>query len=337
MKRKESTYQTCWLCGGTLRTERLQTHVSEKCPNRAVSVSFADILTPKSVPDWLLDVAENGMPKVLPISDILRNSCFYPASGFDASPIIIANGFVHSFVFADYGTSKSDYMRAISISGFRGYRCREAREVQKKDIVPDSWMPSIPSRFDESRGLERLMDAQSRCEAFGHWTIWERLEGFDDRHGPSVFSLLFLGGEGIAAYEGLYNRNGIQPAICALIQPGHCFGNNWTNFWKEDAPFWRTVTSRQTSPDYILIGAAGDWSPTEDCVCPFGGYSFLRRAQTFKPVTRNQGVLLDFAGGELDCEVYAYTDLSHTIDLFGANRQIVAPCGAMPLSKQISA
>ena len=152
---------------------------------------------------------------------LLDDSCYYPASGLDASPVIILNGFIHSFVCVDYSVKRDDYIMVLEQSGFKGYNRILSRDIAKDEVLPPQWMmPLIPPNLHEQ--VHRiLMEARRHCTPFGHWSIWQRHNTCDDRVGPPIFSLFFLAGEGIASFQGLYVWNHIAPKVCALIQPGY--------------------------------------------------------------------------------------------------------------------
>lgn len=274
--------EICPQCRKQVRPDRIASHLTLRCEKRPASCTFSDIFPRRPVPAWITQAVSTASTR-FPLMEILRESCFYPASGLDASPVIIANGFVHSFIYADYGIKKDAYIKAINQTGFRGYSCVLNRDIIKDEIVPPAWTPRMPTAFDEWNGFNRLMEAQSKCEPFGHWTIWQRLDDFDDRIGPSLFSFFFLAGEGVATYQGLYDRYRTVPTILAIIQPGHAFGFNWTNFFDPRAPFWQAVESGDNTPDYLLVGNAGSLPPTDDYQSPYAGYHFVRRTTIFQP------------------------------------------------------
>jgi len=284
---KEGALQPCPLCGNLIRASRLSKHTEHKCERLPRPHPYATVLPHVSIPEWLERYASaSRLPPLIPIKDILRESCFYPSSGLDSSPVLLANGCTHSFIYVDYGTSRDDFFRTIRFPGFSPYKPILARDVERHEIVPDGWMPQLPQWFDNPGfdGRQRLIEAQSRCRPFGHWSIWQRLEKRDERVGPRLFSFLFLAGEALASYQGLYNRNEITPKILAIIQAGHACGDNWTNFNDPRAPLWDAVSHGTGLPEYLLLGSYGGTSISEDC--PFDGYAFIRKTWTYEDRTK---------------------------------------------------
>jgi hypothetical protein len=217
------------------------------------------------------------LPVPIPLGDLLRESCFYPSSGLDGSPVLLANGCVHSFVYVDYGTSRDAVLGALSSPGFKHYKLVLQRDVAKQELVPEGWTPTVRYWFEDPGAHGRLMTAQQACEPFGVWSIWRRVEEQNEREGPLLFSFLFLGGEALACYDGTYRRARIAPKIVALIQPGHAFGGNWTDFTNPWGPFWQALSEDHAFPEYLLIGS---YDRRRSELCPFDEYEHLRTAWT---------------------------------------------------------
>lgn len=266
----------CPQCGNAIHSRRLERHLAEKCGARAHP--FAAFLPHVAVPKWLRGVADRQeLPIPIPLEHVLAESCFYPSSGLDGSPVLLANGCVHSFVYVDYGTSRDAVLRALSSPGFKHYRLLLQRDVARQELVPEGWSPTVRYWFDDPGAHGRLITAQQACEPFGVWSIWRREDERNEMAGPLLFSFLFFGGEALAVYDGLYRRVGVVPKVMALIQPGHACGGNWTNFTDPAGPFWRAVTEHCAFPDYLLMGSYGQRRPERS---PFDGYERLRTART---------------------------------------------------------
>jgi hypothetical protein len=273
--------QHCPRCGNVVRSLRIKKHLAEKCGMGPRAHPYARALPHVPVPEWLrrLDDLER-LPVPIPLEDVLAESCFYPSSGLDGSPVLLANGCVHSLVYVDYGTTRDAVLRALSSPGFKHYRLLLQRDIQRKELVPEGWTPTVRYWFDDPGAQARLQYAQQMCEPFGVWSIWHRAEGRDERTGPLLFSFLFLGGEALACYDGTYRRMRIHPKIMALIQPGHACGGNWTDFTNPTGPLWQALLEDRAFPEYLLIGGYDQRSSER---CPFDGYRHLRTAWTHEP------------------------------------------------------
>jgi len=287
---KEPELKVCPLCKKLVNAHKLERHIRDKCELRPCPYPhphpYNTVLPLEPMPLWLERLSrERNLPKTIPLKDLLCNSCFYPSSGLDSSPVILANGCVHSFVFVDYSTTREKLLNALSPQGFSPYKALLSRDVAMHEVAPDGWFPSNPQRFNNPGfgDYERLDYARKRCKPFGHWSVWQRKDTHSDLAGPRLFSFLFLGGEGLACYEGMYRRNDITPKAIALIQPGHAMGDNWTAFTDPEAPLWSTVREGGSFPNYLLIGRWGEsrYPPRSECErecerkCEFKGYEYL--------------------------------------------------------------
>ncbi len=103
--------------------------------------------------------------------------------------------------------------------------------------------------------------------------MYERKPAFDDRHGAKKFSLIYIGGEGVATYQALYWSNKKYPKALAIIQPGTGFGLNWTDFTKESKELaWVVLNNKYGVPEIILYGGIG----TNYMDFSWSGYQYIR-------------------------------------------------------------
>jgi hypothetical protein len=203
-----------------------------------------------SVPRWISEaVTPLGE---LPIREVLTNSVYYPACGFDGAPVKYLGGNFHSFIYVDYGVGRDQFSQ--NLDGFLGYRVAATRDVTENELTPQGWTP----QFGSYAGNPRLrVDVIS--PPFGVWSIFERTEEYGPEHGPDRFSLLYIGGDGVATFGALYYGNRVAPSVVAVIQPGHGFGGNWTNFEDPNGIFARLVLGNPNgTPEYLLFGGWGD-------------------------------------------------------------------------------
>lgn len=163
----------------------------------------------EATPGWL--AAAFPPLHEFPLRDILRDSVYYPASGIDGDPVKYLAGNFHSFVLADYGVGRERVLGKLS--AFRGYRIAAQREVSERELTPSGWTPQL------LQGCKDIPQRRTRRmqPPFGIWSIHERTNEFGSDHGPERFSMLYIGGDGVATFQALYRGNSIAPAVIAII------------------------------------------------------------------------------------------------------------------------
>ena len=213
------------------------------------------------MPQWLKAILDNPEEKhTFKVENIVKDSLYYPACRLDGTPVRNLAGNIYSFVYADYGVSKHsllwDLRSTTPPGGCRGYEMILQQEIFRYDIVPAGWAPSIVPHNDNPR-LHSLRYRERQCRPFGHWSVWRRLPGFDDSHGPEGFSLFYLGGEMSAIYQGIYIRLNTAPKMLAIIQPG-AIGGEWEAVPDPKSFFHHVVTSNPGGmPEFLIYGGFG--------------------------------------------------------------------------------
>ena len=192
-----------------------------------------------------------------PLMDILQNSFYYPSCGFDGGIIKDINtvGRDHkivSFVYCDYATGEKAFRQEQNT--FLGYHVLGSRSVSHSELTPKGWQPKFPPQFN----LNEYQRFKDTWKPFIHWTVYERDENRGDEHGPTRFSLLYLGGEGVASYQALYWSNRTSAKALAIIQPGTAFGLNWTDFTDSNGALaWVINNNPIGQPELIYYGGYG--------------------------------------------------------------------------------
>lgn len=206
------------------------------------------------IPSFLENISKESIKKgKLPIDEILQDSLYYPASGFDGGVVKFCGKKVQSYVYCDYAAGESALLEEMD--SFRGYRVLGRRSIQQQELVPNGWTMQLPPGISRSKYLEHHDVFR---KPFGHWIVYEQLETFDADHGPDRLSLLYIGGEGVATYQTLYWSNRKTAKMVAIIQPGTGFGFNWTDFRKQDGPLgWVVLNNLYGKPETILHGGHG--------------------------------------------------------------------------------
>lgn len=224
------------------------------------------------LPSWLRDIDSASFSQHFPLADVVADSVYYPASGFDGMPVRYLGNAIHSFIYAEYGHSEDRLIQELATNGFRGYRPILERSVRLEELLPPG-----KSLGDLQRGaLTELRTGQSRhpsrgsvtATPFARWFIFEREPTASPDHGPERFSLLFLAGDGVSSYYALYNANRLRPRALAIIQPGAGFGGNWTHFDDPNADLARVVEANPAgSPEYLLAGGNNTAANTGGTAC----------------------------------------------------------------------
>lgn len=210
------------------------------------------------IPTWLVSLTSASfMNEPFPLRELLKDSLYYPSSGFDGRPIQHLAGNFLSFIYVDYGYSHGEFMIELN-KGFRGYDLLAERAVTEQELTPHGWHPMPPTYGDGNPSKYR--DKGWIKEPFCSWSVFQLREGFSDNHGPSRFSLLYLCADGVAAFQALYVANSAAPKAVAVIQPGHGFGFNWTDFTDPNRIFARSVLGNPSGqPEFLLYGGYGDY------------------------------------------------------------------------------
>jgi hypothetical protein len=243
------------------------------------------------MPDWLSTISE-GSP-FPDLTKVLVDSLYYPASGLNGTPVKYLAGNTHSFVFADYGIMKDEFLKNLNGKapecGFRYYHSICQREISRREIVPDGWEPTIVPTAREGR--ERLLETERNCTPFGHWSVWERDANADADVGPQRFSFFFLAGEMSAIYQGLYCRLQISPKFLAIIQPG-AMGGEWESVTSNGSFFKKVVSSNKGRgtkyglPQYLVYGGFGRGLYDHPCWEEYEGERIVQLPERYAGVWR---------------------------------------------------
>ena len=209
-------------------------------------------------PDWLRAALKGRSAKVPPLPEILQDSLFYPAAGFDGRPIRFLAGKIFSFVYADYGIADTDLAGNVKDYPPAGYEVVSWQPIRLEDLGLASSLPRAEHRGYLDDRYENKRQSWAK-DPFCDWLIFRRKPEFTSDHGPIGFSLLYFGYEAVAAFEALYVHNDVSPAAIAIIQPGTGFnGGNWTNFCDPDGPLAKRVLENPAGcPRVLLYGGVG--------------------------------------------------------------------------------
>lgn len=211
----------------------------------------------RPLPAWLAAIEPDKLPATLPLRELLSDSLYYPACGTDGSMVAEASGYVHSFIYVDYGVTRGALLEALARDGFRGYRVLARRPVGQHEFGATSMRAPRDDLRELTPDVLREMEKRA-ASAYAEWVVFERAEGFGDDHGSARFSLLYLWADGVASYLGLYSSLSLAPKVLAIVQPGTGFGGNWTNLTDPAAIFRQNVVAFPTQlPADLVHGGIG--------------------------------------------------------------------------------
>ena len=208
------------------------------------------------------------------LKNILRNSLYYPSAGIDGTPIKYFMGNIYSFVYVDYGISKTKFNTFHKDECFRDYKRLFKIDVSEErfvyDIDLDYKKQDYYNKVEEDRKKNRR-DGHYQRKPYCCWAVFERDKGLPAKHNPKRFSLLYLYSEAVSAYEVLYAKNKTAPKILCFIQPGSGFGfgsHSWTDYRDRKGAMVRKVLSRENWPKYLINGGYCDIDKYMDPIWP---------------------------------------------------------------------
>lgn len=201
------------------------------------------------VPEWLARFRAGDAFQV----DAFLSSrvVYYPGSGTDGQPVRLfgSTHSAHCFIYADYGLTQEQIEQELNdqAHGFLGYRSAARLSLTERDVAPAGWIPHAELIGSPVQGRAGVATAP-----YGFLEVLERIDGFGDDHGASRLCILFLGADGIAAYDALFcQRNGTPPPFAVVLQD-HVFGGNYDSFGADGA-LARAAALFEALPSWLLV------------------------------------------------------------------------------------
>ena len=224
------------------------------------------------MPEWLTSIDENSL---FDRNLVLPNSIYYPGSKIDGRFLKVYLGMSHSIIYADPGVSKEEFK--FNVKKIGGYELILSIDISSKDLspnpkfdqqpIPSDFYPELDSYNEIPNALKNAHERMTRrivinpdgltwrndVNSFAMWVVLKRKSNTNPSHGPERFSLLFVGGEGIATYSAIFNSNLLFPKAIVFKGADIGFGHNWTFFEKKGGLFERVVMSNKAGiPQYLL-------------------------------------------------------------------------------------
>lgn len=238
-------------------------------------MSFLDHLTREKI--------END---VFPLKEILENSLYYPSSEFDGGVVKDCNTLgrsfkIENFIYCDYSVGEEKFW--IEQDTFYGYHVLGSRNLTYSDLTPNGWNQVFPPGFS----FQDYYLYRAYWKKFINWTVYERDSNKGENHGPKRFSVLYLGGEGVATYQALFWTNNLTPKALAIIQPGTNNGLNWTDFTDYQGPLaWVVKENPAGQPNIIYYGGHGE----HNIILNWPGFTQIREISPYYSFNGRVGV-----------------------------------------------
>jgi hypothetical protein len=223
----------------------------------------------------------------LPLKDILANSLYYAACETDGGVVKDCNTLnrdlgIENFIYADYALGEARLNQELNT--FYGYTVFASRNILQSELIPNGWTITLPPGLTSQ---EYLIYSDQFKKPFAKWVVYERVPEKDEEFGPKRFSLLYIGGEGIATYQALYWSNNSYPKVVAIIQPGLGFSNNWADFTAPDGYLSWVIFNHpnQNIPQQIYFGGYMDKEDYQNFNWP--NYNIIREIKNYYGQNRN--------------------------------------------------
>jgi hypothetical protein len=205
---------------------------------------------------------------------------YYPGSETDGHPIHYFGEAhaIHCFVYADYHYAESDVIERLSDPSHpehpKGYQLVERRHLEKSEITPHGFIPHLPPPAPD----DDLAWQQPEGGPFAQWAVMERLPEYGEKHGPARWSVLHIGGEGVATFDALFCQRDQKLPYAILLQD-QGYGGQWIYFGGEDSPLWKLIRMTDRRPPEWLL--AGNYTPV------WPGHEMVREALGPDPSARS--------------------------------------------------
>ncbi len=205
---------------------------------------------------------------VFNLKNVLTDSLYYPASGFDGTPVKYLRGHVHSFIDVAYEETIEQLIDAIQNRPYLGFHVIHQQSISVNKLIPNSW------DFSEDAPELQAPREEKKIKPFCEWFIFENAD-------KERFSLLHICAEGVAAFKDLYLRHNIKPKII-FFKRCDGFSGNWTTFRDDRGPLASAVFSKpDLMPDYLCMEHTAHWKGYSEDICSESEFVVWRKNHNF--------------------------------------------------------
>lgn len=178
------------------------------------------------------------------LNNILKDSFYYPACGFDGSMVKNFRERAYSFIYVDANVTIENLEKELIEYPFLGYRIIHRESINPQMIIPNIDIYKIKAKDLVDHSANHL------CE----WFVFENEE-------KERFSMLYIVAEAIATYHELYIKNRIAPIAIGFNHVDGFSGNLVPFLNKKDGRilFEDVVMSQSSKPKYLITFIEHSW------------------------------------------------------------------------------
>jgi hypothetical protein len=225
-------------------------------------------ITSISAPDWLMEKELK-----FDLVKVLKDSLFYPCSGFDGKPVKLFRGNVHSFVYADYGRTREEFIEELKCRPFKDFVIVHQQSIYEDQLYlnPNGYWNRSFNILHHPYRREVLKKSPVRNGIVPFFSEWIVLQNSLNER----FSLLYVSVEALSVYMALYKENKVAPRIITIIRPGTGFGLNWTDFETEDGYFGKAILEEFNPSTEYIAHSKDPWKSFPEEICKVNFYVHL--------------------------------------------------------------
>jgi hypothetical protein len=192
----------------------------------------------------------NSQPPHRLLHELLFDSVFYPACATDSTALRLLSRYFCRFVLADPTVHEGEISQCLQ--RIKGYDVLKLTPLRPEELgLRNGWGDAAEWAHEKMSGPLN--------PPYAIWAVLKRQPNCDVTHGAEFLSVLCLGLEGVWCRKKLYDRKKIMPSVLTIIQPGHAFGGNWTDFTDSTQPLLRNWVRNNTLPPYLLTNYETDY------------------------------------------------------------------------------
>lgn len=235
----------------------------------------------EEIPAWLKNYPHS---EKITFKDIMSSRvAYYPGSGHDGMLMKVGNmsHSVHSFLYVDYGLSKSGLEDHIAQeNSIRGYHPIGKIEWQESDLMPNGQYQYPVDIIAQLRHRDPYWFVDKNEKPYCFSVIMERDKDRYDTWGAERFVVTFLFADGIATYYQLFVKEYSMAPWLFLLQD-HGFGGNY-DCYGAGGILDQIIHNSHCYPTFVICGDGGPgiWNGYEqvaDVSPEYGGMHYQRR------------------------------------------------------------